>query len=322
MLARLKQRIPQLCLILTLGALFGPTLARALREWTRHPASSHGLAVALVVIWLTAICWPRVVRTRPHPHWAGFLILAAAVGLRAFTPSSFSLHPSALPLALLSAIIAAGGLVVALRGWVALRELLAPYLLSFGMLPSPEFFYRAVAPHLQVPVAIGATALLKMGGITAIRDGTDLAVRGGVFVVGPACSGIHSLLALVLVAAVVAAIAQGALWRRLLLPVLALIVAPVINVARVAAVVGLAAWRGDFQSVGRVHQASGFAAFCLAGVILWVAFRWLGLTLSRSKDQESAVRGQARGLPSATRYLLAAAIALAGAVVMYLRASR
>ena len=320
--ARLKPRLPQLCLILALATMFGPTVALALREWTRHPAISHGLAVTFVVIWLAVICWPKVSRILPlsTAHYPlstspGYLALAAAVAIRASLPIRDSS-----PLALLSVIIALGGIVVALRGWAALRALLAPYLLSFGVLPTPGFFYHAVAPHLQVPVAIGTAVLLRMAGITAVREGTSLTLRGGSFEVNPSCSGVHSLLALVLVAAVVAAIARGSVWRRLLLPVLAVVVAPLINVARVAFVVAFTAWRGEFRLTERIHQASGFVAFCLAGLILWAAFRCLRLTLATETPPPRSPTPDPRPLiPDPRRYLLAAAITLAGALVMYLR---
>jgi exosortase/archaeosortase family protein len=103
-----------------------------------------------------------------------------------------------------------------------------------------------------------------------VRDGVLLSTDRFSFMVAEACSGMNSLLSLLVLAAVWTYVAQGSLPARLAVLVS---VAPLVilaNTARVTLVLLVASWFGQEAALGFFHNASSVVLFGVALTGLFV----------------------------------------------------
>jgi exosortase len=187
---------------------------------------------------------------------------------------------------------ATAALSYAIGGGALLRPLLPAWGLLLLAIPPPLGLDLQLIGMLQTAVSRMSSSVLDLLGVFHLRQGNVIRLADRPLLIEEACSGIHSLFA------VLAGVVFLAIWcRRSLARALALLAAAVTwvmvgNIVRIVAVVFLhARWRVDVAS-GWSHEALGLAAFALA----------LGLTVSTDNlfsffvDLRTLPRGWRRGL--------------------------
>ena len=160
--------------------------------------------------------------------------------------------------------------IYAIGGGALLRPLLPAWGLLLLAIPPPFALDFEFIATLQTAVSRMSSSVLDLLGVFHLRQGNVIRLADRPLLIEEACSGIHSLFA------VVAGMVFLVIWcRRSLTRGLALLAAAVTwvmlgNILRIVAVVVLAArWQIDVSS-GWSHEALGVAVFALA----------LGLTVS------------------------------------------
>jgi len=127
-----------------------------------------------------------------------------------------------------------------------------------------------------------------------IREGTQLFDSSHTFAyeVAPACSGIHSLTALVALMTIYAFLNFKAPWKRWVMILIAVPLSVVGNVARLCVTVAVAEMGG--QAAGKAVETNfGFLTFAVAVGCAFLVARWL----ERVKDKPSTVSGNRETLP-------------------------
>jgi len=169
-----------------------------------------------------------------------------------------------------AAMLATLGVAFALGGGRLLRSLLPAWGLLWLAIPPPIGLDYELVTLLQTAATGWSSRVLDVLGVFHLREGNVIRLADRRLLIEEACSGIHSLFA------VLAATLFLAIWgRRSPLRGLALVTTAVAwvflgNVLRIVVVVDLAAhWQLDL-STGWPHEALGLAVFALA----------LGLTAS------------------------------------------
>jgi exosortase len=252
-----------------LALAFWNTLAWLIEAWGSDAYYSHGPLVLLVsafLIWSSRHALRRAPEeTQPLGIAVlalGLLLHAGAILWRAYYLSAFGL------------LVVLAGLGLLFLGRQAMSRLLFPLLfLSFSVpLPLAERF----GPPLEVFTATQATNLARLAGIPASNEGSRVILAGSTFAVGAPCSGLHSLVALIALAALLAHLVQGPIWAKWLVFLSAVPVALLANLLRVASIFVVAYSWGPDAGLGYYHDVSSLVLFMVALVLLILISRGLG----------------------------------------------
>ncbi len=253
---------------------FGKTYARqgALQwlysAWNPQMDYEHGKLVPFVIIGLIAYRFKEIRASLSRGSWLG--LLSVALGCLFFIAACRTIQPR----------IAIGGLpfilwggALYLWGWAAARMLIFPLFFLWIAIPLPAFQQATV--HLQMI----ATQLAHHGsglfGVETYTQGTTvLPVEGDwkPLSIAHGCSGIRSLMALIMITAAWAYVAKMVLWKKLILFASALPLAVVGNALRVISIFVIAEYGNAQWASTTWHDWSGLLLFypvsliCLLGL--------------------------------------------------------
>jgi exosortase B len=249
-------------------AVYAPAFYRLANSLWREDDYAHGPLVLCVVVWLI---WRRrdVLFAPPGAGHeqdfagapaAGFALVVC--GLLLYVLGS-SQEISLFEIGSLAPVLA--GVVVALRGWGALRALWFPLAFVAFMVPLPQVFVDWVSSPLKQQVSALAEQLLYGAGYPVARSGVVLAIGKYQLLIVGACSGLNSMFSL---------LAVGAFYLHLMRHVSrlhnALIVASLLpiafcaNIVRVIVLVLVTYHFGDAAGQGFLHRFSGMLLFVTA----------------------------------------------------------
>jgi exosortase len=132
------------------------------------------------------------------------------------------------------------------------------------MVPLPSIIFNQVAFPLQLLASQAGEAVITTAGIPVLRDGNVLQLPSQTLEVAEACSGIRSLVSLMMLAIVLGYFTERRTGARVLIAMAAVPIAIIANAARVAGT-GLAAeWVSPAAAEGFFHTFSGWLMFVVA----------------------------------------------------------
>jgi exosortase len=108
-----------------------------------------------------------------------------------------------------------------------------------------------------------AEALLAAGGVNVVREGNLLRLDHAMLDVAEACSGLRSVISMIAVGAVCAALFRMTRRRGALLIAMSVPIAIAGNGARIATTGYLTEWFGDRAARGVAHDVMGYIAFAI-----------------------------------------------------------
>lgn len=286
--------VPWLLLFQFLGnSTLGYVGSRSLYEWMSGIYSSdfsdesHGYLIPFVVGYLF---WQKReelagVKARNWAPGLAVLAVAAVLHVVGFAVQQGRLSVCALFLGLYAIMGVAWG-------WRLLRAAFFPYALFVFCMP-----LGGLTDSITVPLRVLVTEVSVWGGANilnadVVADGSLILHRGGDYHydVAPACSGIRSLTALLILTTIVAFVSIPVWWRRLTLIAAAIPVAIAGNVLRITVVI--VAGEAFGQEAGTtVHDHAWILTWGLALVCMWGLFA--GLTRGLEPRGEEAEGGAA-----------------------------
>jgi exosortase B len=235
---------------------------------------AHGPIVLGVILWLF---WDRrrmllaaPARTAPVPGFAllVFGLLVYAVG-RSQDITLFEVGA-------LAPILA--GVLLAARGWPALRALWFALLFIVFLAPLPGFFVDALTVPLKEHVSAAAAHLLYIAGYPIARDGVVLTIGQYQSLVADACAGLNSMFSLSALGLLYLYLVRHKSWlHNGLLLASILPIAFCTNIVRVMIVVLVTYHFGDAAGQGALHGLTGMVLFVIAVGILFGFDALLGL---------------------------------------------
>lgn len=247
-----------LLLIAVLGVLYLPTIRELIVVWRTDTYAGHGMfvpAFSAVLLWLER---ERLRAAAGHGHAAGFVIVAAAVGLLALGRVSSSLLLQGLSVAVLVA-----GLAVFAFGPRLLRAAAFPIALLVFMAPLPREAVGAVTEDIQAFVAGFAAGALDLIGIPVYREGMLLHLPRTSLEVAEICNGLRFLMALLVLTLAFAYVTQRTIPRRAVLVASAVPIAILANAVRVAAISLAVYYIGPQAASGFIHDWIGKGVWVL-----------------------------------------------------------
>jgi exosortase len=248
---------------LVLGAavlwLYRGTLSSLVHQWASDDNYSHGFFVAPLALYFA---WERrgaLARASVRPGAGGALLLTFSLALW-----MAGLLGAELFLTRLSLVGVIAGLVWFVWGREYLRVLAFPIAFLLLMIPLPAIIFNQIAFPLQLLASrVGETAIAAVG-IPVLREGNVLQLPARNLEVAEACSGIRSLVSLLMLAIVLGYFTERRSSARALIACAAIPIAIAANAARVAGTGIASEWVSASASEGFFHAFSGWLMFVVA----------------------------------------------------------
>lgn len=242
-----------------------------LGRWFEDSAYYHCVAVPAIAGWFLWRRWERLASVDDSPWGRGFILLA--VGLLLYWASARTgvrmIAGVALPIIL-------AGIVGTVYGSRTLKIAAVPIGLLVFAVPFPEHAIGMVAMPMQQVSAAITGKLAPIIGLQVAQQGINLDLHGFNFVVAQECSGMHSLVALLLTGFVLIELSDLDRYRK----VAAVVVIPPLvlfaNIVRLIVVLLLGEYFGPGLALGAmVHGFSDIIVY-FAAVLSFILFiGWL-----------------------------------------------
>lgn len=231
----------------------------AWESWNAEGNMEHARIVPLIAL---ALAWYHRDRIRAAPKKASRVGLAIIVlGLVLFLLAVRTLQPR---LTLLALPFLTLGYIWFFWGKYVARILLFPCV--FLLFTINSAFVEQATFKLQFIITSAVGALSNLVGIKIAALGTTLSAVDGTFnfEIAEGCSGIRSLIAMTMLAALYVHLTQKELWKKLVIFTAALPFAIVGNIGRIFTVVLFAKFIDKDIAAGIYHDYSGFLFFPFA----------------------------------------------------------
>jgi exosortase len=250
-------------LVIAAGAVYWPVLAKLAVDWWTNPDYSHGLLCAPAALGIV-ISRRRAFRAlRADPRPAGLAGAIAAMGLLALGTLGAELF-----LTRMSLVLFLASAVLYVYGWRHLRLLAFSFALFVLSIPIPAILITRITLPLQLVASAMSERALMVMSVPVLRDGNVLTLPNATLQVAEACSGIRSLVALVVLALVIARLVDRRPAVRLAIVAAAAPVAVLVNGLRVT-LTAMATYRfGTAAAAGAIHESMGVATFLVAVALL------------------------------------------------------
>jgi exosortase len=239
--------------------LYGSALSSLVQQWASDDDYSHGFFVLPLAAFFV---WERrdALRRAPfRPSIWGLVLLAASLTM--FLAGIFGAE---LFLTRISLIGVLTGAILFVWGRDQFRILLFPLAFLLLMIPLPAIIFNQLAFPLQLLASRVGESAIAGAGIPVLREGNVLHLANINLEVAEACSGIRSLVSLLMLAIVLGYFTEPRIGGRVALALAAIPIAIVANAARVAGTGVLSHWMGREAAEGFFHSFSGWLMFIVA----------------------------------------------------------
>src|SRR4051794_21058434 len=215
--------------IAAIGFVYWRMLSSLVQQWASDDNYSHGFFVLPLALYFA---WERrhaLAAAVPRPGVGGAVLIA--VSLAVWLAGTFGAE---LFLTRVSLIGVIAGTVWFLWGRQHLRILAFPILFLLLMIPLPSIIFNQIAFPLQLFASKVGEQAISVAGIPVQRDGNILRLPSRTLEVAEACSGIRSLVSLIMLGVVLGYFTERRTGRRVLIALSAVPIAILANAARVA----------------------------------------------------------------------------------------
>jgi len=238
-------------------------------EWWLVDAASYGMLIPPTALYIAYLRRDITLNVPAQSDLRGLWLLAlgCVVLLLGKLAAEFFLMR-------ISLVVVLAGLAWTFWGLERFKTLAFPFVLLLTMVPLPTIVYNALAAPLQLFASRIATDLAQAMGVSAFRDGNIIQLANTSLGVEEACSGLHSLSALMVASLLLGHLESGKVPKRLLLFLLSIPFAIGVNVLRVTGTALLADYKVEL-AMGFYHSFSGWLVFVAGFGVLWFAGKLL-----------------------------------------------
>lgn len=269
---------------------FPTTSGKSLAGWTWYGCNDkngflHGRFVPLVFVVMLWMAYQKTKNEVVKPCYGGLAILA--LGMIFFLLSMRTIQPR---LALVGAPFVVVGFAQYLLGFRIARHVIFPAFFLWFCIPVPGL-EMLLTGRLQNFIVKACHQIGTMVGMDLVRDGSTIYVSDSPVEVAGGCSGIRSLMALTMIAAVYANYTQKPLWKKAFLFVSSFPLAVIANFFRVFSILVLGHFGFHTFGRGTWHDWAGLLFFFPIALIgLCCVDYLLNLKTRKKKRVKRAVR--------------------------------
>jgi exosortase len=243
----------------TFFAAFFPVMAGLTKIWSQSAEYSYGFAIIPLAAY---IIWQKkeyLRRSQICGAWSGLLV--AAGSLIAYLIANKGEMQT---LASVSMVIFLWGVVIFLFGYTIFRISLFPLMIVFFMIPVPSQIISVLTVPLQLIVTSASVWLASMIGIPIIHEGNIIIMSLGTFEVVQACSGLRSIMTMLILGLLMGYLMLQSNILRGILLTLAIPIAVVVNILRVFTLIAIFHYLAVDLSKGASHTVLGLSVFGIA----------------------------------------------------------
>lgn len=249
--------------------LYADVVPSMVARWWEDEGYSHGFLIVPLAVFLVWRQRASLAAVAPERDGRGLLLLAFAGLLYVMGKLGAEFF-----LQRISLIVALAALAWTFWGLSRLKRLAFPLLLLASTVPLPVLVYNRLAGPLQLLASAVSTEVAHTLGISVYRDGNIIHLATTSLGVAEACSGLRSASSLAVGALLLAYLELKRPGPRVALFLMALPVAVLFNVIRVAGTAVLSE-RDPLMGTGFYHGFSGWLIFMCGFGLLWLSARLL-----------------------------------------------
>lgn len=225
--------------------------------WTKENNYEHGWLVLAVAAWLVWRALPGFRSAKPAGNTLAGLGMVV-FGLLMFVAGCRTIQPRVVVASV--PVLILGGLIHT-QGWARSRHMIFPLSLFAFVIPMPGFQQATTSLQLiATKLAHHASALFGINTVLAGNKVYDPTGNWGSWEIDEGCSGIRSLVALMLVTYIYALIVHKKWWERLFIFAACIPIAIIANAVRVTSILVVARQNLEFAK-STWHDYSGFLSF-------------------------------------------------------------
>jgi exosortase len=251
-------------------AIYGPIMAGLVQDWIRESSLSYGLLVLPMAVYFAWIDRHAILSKPIVPDGRGMWLMGAASAMFIFGKLSATEY-----FYRLSLVVFVGGIIATFWGWQRFRVMGRPLILLVCMVPPPALVIDRLSLPLRLFASGSATAIARALGVSINQEGNIIHLAAISLGVEDACSGLNSLFAMLVTAVLLGFMYCGAVWLRSVLVLLAVPLACVFNILRIAGTAVMADYRPE-AALGFYHLFSGWFTFVFGAAALFVLAWSLG----------------------------------------------
>ena len=249
---------------MALGAVaYGPVAARLASAWFTDTEYSHGLLclpLAAAIVYSRRHALAAMARRPSNAGLAGAIVSVALLLVGTLGAELFLTRASLL-LFLASAI-------VFLAGWRHLRVVAFPLAIVALSIPIPAILMTRITLPLQFAASAAAETTLTALRIPVLREGNVLVLANATLQVAEACSGVRSMMSLLVLAVIIARGMDRHALTRIAIVAAAVPVTIGVNAVRVTATALATEYYGVAAADGVVHETLGVLLFAASALLL------------------------------------------------------
>ena len=254
-----------LLLLSGLALMYFPVFSSFLETVWATDDQGHGPIVLVVCAWLVWRKRHDFVALDSGPAWASASVFLA-LGLFVYVAGRNQMYDTFEAASLLFVVV---GLLLALKGWPAVRQMAFPLLFLIFMVPLPSFIVQTLTTPLKITVSYVAEVILHYFKLPVARNGVILYVGPYQLLVADACSGLNSLFTLESLGLLyMNLMGYKSILRNVMLAVLVVPISFCANVCRVMILILVTYYLGDEAGQGFLHGLAGMTLFLVALVLL------------------------------------------------------
>jgi len=229
--------------------------------WTR-PEYSQGLIIPFIAAFLIWQQRDWLERTPFPGAWSGVAVLLFAVVLNGVG------HLGGLFAQQYAALVALGGLVLALVGTRVFRRLWVALFILLFMIPLPDFLYQNLSAQLQLLSSRAGVWVIRQFGISVLLEGNVIDLGRMQLQVAEACSGLRYLFPLLTLGFIAAHFFKTVFWKRLIVFLSSIPITIGMNSLRIGLIgVAVEHW-GPRMAEGLLHDFEGWVVFMASGAVM------------------------------------------------------
>jgi len=259
----IKQLFPVFIYLALLAAMYFSALKwLVIKDWSRE-VYSYCYLVPLIILYLLWFNKERFAAVKAKPTWIGFVPIV--LGILLFWLGELSGEFFSMYMSLWLIIV---GLCWLHFGWDKLKTIWFPLFFMLTMFPLPHFVITRLTLKLQLMASNLGTNMIQALGMPVYLEGNVITLAYTQLQVVEACSGLNSLISLVVLSLLMVYFFRDHIWKRVVLFFSCIPLAIALNGSRITLTAVLYKYFGQAAADGFFHGFSGLMIFLVAIPVL------------------------------------------------------
>jgi len=255
--------------LLLLGIYYSAFTWLITKDWEKE-AYSYCWLIPPIVIFLIWFKRDELTTQPAKPSWAGLAPIGVGIlffWLGELGGEYFTMY--------VSSWLIVVGLCLLHLGWQKFKTIGFAMFFILTMFPAPDFLNTRIMLQLRLISSKLGVAMIQIYGLPATREGNIIDLGFTKLQVVDACSGLHSLISLIVLSLLIVYFFKDHIWKRAVLLLSSIPLAIVTNSMRIAMTAILYKYFGSGVAEGFLHEFSGLLIFVICIPVLLIEMKVL-----------------------------------------------